>query len=61
MTGKRVWRTYQIGTPQSLTVDYGTIVEGAAQGVKDTVLIRDSDTQKQKRLSIDVLLKRLKE
>ncbi len=58
--GKRYRRQDEIGTPKCITVDFGTIGEDAAQGEKDTVTIRDRDTQKQDRLTISALIERLK-
>lgn len=57
--GKRYRRQDEIGTPKCITVDFGTLGEDAAQGEKDTVTIRDRDTQKQERVSIGELLQRL--
>lgn len=58
--GKRYRRQDEIGTPKCVTVDFGTLGEEAAQGEKDTVTIRDRDTLKQERVTIDELVKRLK-
>ena len=58
--GKRYRRQDEIGTPKCLTVDFGTIGEDPLQGEKDTVTIRDRDTQKQERLPIHVLIEKLK-
>ena len=58
--GKRYRRQDEIGTPSCITVDFGTIGEDTAQGEKDTVTIRDRDTLKQERLSIDKLVEKLK-
>jgi len=58
--GKRYRRQDEIGTPKCVTVDFGTIGEDAAQGEKDTVTIRDRDTQKQERMTIDALIEQLK-
>ncbi len=57
--GKRYRRQDEIGTPRAVTVDFGTIGEDEKQGERDTVTIRDRDTLKQERLSIDELLMRL--
>jgi glycyl-tRNA synthetase len=54
--GKRYRRQDEIGTPKCITVDFGTLGEDAAQGEKDTVTIRDRDTLKQERLTIDALV-----
>jgi len=54
--GKRYRRQDEVGTPKCVTVDFGTIGEDAAQGEKDTVTIRDRDTQKQDRLTISTLI-----
>ncbi len=58
--GKRYRRQDEIGTPRCITVDFGTLGEDTAQGEKDTVTIRDRDTLKQDRLSIDDLITMLK-
>ncbi len=58
--GKRYRRQDETGTPKCVTVDFGTIGEDAAQGEKDTVTIRDRDTQKQERLTISALLDQLR-
>ncbi len=58
--GKRYRRQDEIGTPQCVTVDFGTIGEDAAQGEKDTVTVRDRDTLKQERLTVAALLERLR-
>ncbi len=57
--GKRYRRQDEIGTPKCVTVDFGTLGEDAAQGEKDTVTIRDRDTLKQERLSMNELVSRL--
>ncbi len=54
--GKRYRRQDEVGTPKCVTIDFGTIGEDAAQGEKDTVTIRDRDTLKQDRMSIEKLL-----
>jgi glycyl-tRNA synthetase len=54
--GKRYRRQDEIGTPLCVTVDFGTLGEDDAQGAKDTVTIRDRDTLKQVRVTIDELL-----
>jgi len=46
--GKRYRRQDEIGTPQCITVDFDTLAD-------DTVTIRDRDTTKQERVSIDKL------
>lgn len=58
--GKRYRRQDEIGTPKCVTVDFGTIGEDAEQGEKDTVTIRDRDTQKQERMTISGLIESLK-
>lgn len=58
--GKRYRRQDEIGTPKCITVDFGTLGEDTAQGAKDTVTLRDRDTLKQDRLSLDQLLSALK-
>ncbi|MBI1813000.1 glycine--tRNA ligase [Candidatus Peregrinibacteria bacterium] len=57
--GKRYRRQDEIGTPQCITVDFGTMGEDAKQGEKDTVTIRDRDTLKQERMGIAALLSKL--
>ena len=57
--GKRYRRQDEIGTPKCITVDFGTLGEDPAQGEKDTITIRDRDTLKQERVTIDELLTRL--
>ncbi len=59
--GKRYRRQDEIGTPRCVTVDFGTLGEDAEQGAPDTVTIRDRDTLKQDRLSIDELIVLLKQ
>ncbi|MDD4318732.1 MAG: glycine--tRNA ligase [Candidatus Peribacteraceae bacterium] len=59
--GKRYRRQDEIGTPRAVTVDFGTLGEDEKQGGKDTVTIRDRDTLKQERLSIDALVASLKQ
>jgi glycyl-tRNA synthetase len=54
--GKRYRRQDEVGTPKCVTIDFGTIGEDSAQGEKDTVTIRDRDTLKQDRMSIEKLL-----
>jgi glycyl-tRNA synthetase len=58
--GKRYRRQDEIGTPECITVDFGTLGEDPAQGEADTVTIRDRDTLKQERLTISALIERLK-
>jgi glycyl-tRNA synthetase len=58
--GKRYRRQDEIGTPQCITVDFGTIGEDSEQGALDTVTIRDRDTLKQERMTIDDLLARIR-
>ncbi len=58
--GKRYRRQDEIGTPRAITVDFGTIGEDEKQGERDTVTIRDRDTLKQERLSINELIEKLK-
>ncbi len=57
--GKRYRRQDEIGTPKCITVDFGTLGEDAAQGEKDTMTIRDRDSLKQERVSIDQLVSQL--
>jgi glycyl-tRNA synthetase len=57
--GKRYRRQDEIGTPKCITVDFGTLGEDEKQGLKDTVTIRDRDTLKQERMTIDELVKSL--
>ena len=56
--GKRYRRQDEIGTPQCVTVDFGTLGEDDAQGVQDTVTIRDRDTLTQERVSVQELAQR---
>lgn len=58
--GKRYRRQDEIGTPRCITVDFGTLGEDTAQGEKDTVTIRDRDTLKQDRMSLDAVIAQLK-
>ncbi len=58
--GKRYRRQDEIGTPHAITVDFGTLGEDEKQGEKDTVTIRDRDTLKQERMTIDALINHLK-
>ncbi len=58
--GKRYRRQDEIGTPRCITVDFGTLGEDANQGEKDTVTIRDRDTLKQERMSIEAMIKQLR-
>lgn len=57
--GKRYRRQDEIGTPKCITVDFGTMGEDEKQGEKDTVTIRDRDTLKQERVSIDEIVARI--
>ena len=57
--GKRYRRQDEIGTPQCVTVDFGTLGEDEKQGAKDTVTIRDRDSLKQERVSTHDLAARL--
>ena len=50
--GKRYYRQDEAGTPFGITVDHQSIED-------DTVTLRDRDTQKQSRLSIDRLVEKL--
>lgn len=54
--GKRYRRQDEIGTPRCITIDFGTIGEDAEQGEKDTVTVRDRDSLKQERVSIEALV-----
>lgn len=54
--GKRYRRQDEVGTPLCLTVDFGTIGEDAEQGAPDTVTIRDRDSLKQERMSLNELI-----
>ncbi len=58
--GKRYRRQDEVGTPKCVTVDFGTLGEDEKQGEKDTVTIRDRDSLKQERVSIDELVTRLR-
>jgi glycyl-tRNA synthetase len=53
--GKRYRRQDETGTPQCVTVDFGTLGEDGAQGQKDTVTLRDRDSMKQVRIPIQEL------
>jgi glycyl-tRNA synthetase len=46
--GKRYYAQDEIGTPYCITIDYQTLED-------DTVTVRDRDTMKQERISIDKL------
>lgn len=48
--GKRYRRSDEIGVPRHITIDFDTLKDG-------TVTVRDRDTTKQKRVSIDELIK----
>ena len=50
--GKRYYRQDEAGTPFGITVDHQSLED-------DTVTLRDRDTQKQSRLSIDRLVEKL--
>ena len=52
--GKRYRRQDEIGTPFCITVDFDSLED-------DTVTLRDRDTGKQERVSIDSLIEKLKE
>ena len=52
--GKRYYSQDEIGTPYCITIDFETLE-------KDTVTVRDRDTAKQERLSVDNLSQFLKE
>ncbi len=58
--GKRYRRHDEIGTPTCITVDFGTLGEDAAQGAKDTVTIRDRDTQQQIRVPLSTLVENVR-
>ncbi|HVW67289.1 MAG TPA: glycine--tRNA ligase [Candidatus Peribacteraceae bacterium] len=57
--GKRYRRQDEVGTPQCVTIDFGTVGEDSAQGELDTVTIRDRDDLTQERLPIETLIQRL--
>lgn len=57
--GKRYYAQDEIGTPFCITVDFDTMGEGDAAN-KNTVTVRDRDTGKQERVSIDTLEEWLK-
>ncbi len=57
--GKRYRRQDEIGTPQCITVDFGTLGEDSAQGEKDTLTVRDRDSLLQKRVSINEMISAL--
>jgi len=50
--GKRYYRQDEAGTPYGITVDHQSLED-------DTVTLRDRDTQKQNRISIDRLVQEL--
>lgn len=56
--GRRYARQDEAGTPFCVTVDFDTL--GETPELKDTVTLRDRDTQKQERVRIDELLPRLR-
>lgn len=56
--GKRYARNDEIGTAYCITIDYETIEEGE---YKDTVTIRNRDTQEQKRVHKDKLVQVIKD
>lgn len=58
--GKRYRRQDEIGTPKCVTIDFGTLGEDDAQGAKDTVTIRDRDTQEQIRVPLSKLADHLR-
>ena len=57
--GKRYRRQDEIGTPECITIDFGTVGEDSAQGEADTITIRNRDTLVQERVTIAEFLKRL--
>jgi glycyl-tRNA synthetase len=59
--GKRYRRQDEIGTPFCVTVDFDTIGKGEDASLTDTVTIRDRDTGKQERISLNDLEKYLSE
>jgi len=59
--GKRYRRQDEIGTPFCVTVDFDTIGKGEDASLTDTVTIRDRDTGKQERISLNDLEKYLAE
>lgn len=58
--GKRYRRQDEIGTPQCITVDFGTLGEDPAQGAKNTVTIRDRDSLQQERVPLGNITEVLK-
>lgn len=54
--GKRYRRQDEIGTPRCITVDFGTVGEDPEQGAADTVTIRDRDSLKQERMTVENLV-----
>lgn len=60
--GKRYRRQDEIGTPYSIVIDFDTvgIGENITEDFKDTVTIRHRDTGEQERVSIDQLIKYIK-
>ncbi len=57
--GKRYRRQDEIGTPSCVTIDFETLGE-EDESLKDTVTVRDRDTGKQERVSIEELVEYLK-
>lgn len=58
--GKRYRRQDEIGTPYCVTVDFDTLGEGESEK-KDTVTVRDRDSGKQERVSLEALVDYLKD
>ena len=52
--GKRYYRQDEAGTPFGLTIDHQSIED-------NTITVRHRDTQKQERISIDQILRMLKD
>lgn len=59
--GKRYRRQDEIGTPFCITIDFDTLGKHPeAEHFKDTVTVRDRDTGEQTRMSIDEVIKKVK-
>jgi glycyl-tRNA synthetase len=53
--GKRYYAQDEIGTPYCITVDFDTLGDGDDKNLKGTVTVRDRDSGKQERVSINEL------
>jgi glycyl-tRNA synthetase len=58
--GRRYRRQDEAGTPFGVTIDFDTLGEQGPE-LKDTVTLRDRDSMKQERVSIQELVPRLSE